>query len=108
MFKKSVSLVIMVALLVLGMNAYAQDKNAATKFVRGLANGITAFIEIPKQVYLTSKEREPFTGLTYGLAKGVCYGLLRTASGVYEVVTFAIPPYDKPVLEPDFVFEGWD
>lgn len=112
MLKRTV-VMLMVTMMVLSVaNVYAeekiQDKNALTKLGRGLANLVTGAVEIPKQMYLVSKEREPISGITYGTAKGICYGLLRTGAGVYDTLAFAIPPYDKPILEPEFVFEGWE
>lgn len=106
MLRKAVSLFIL-GLFVFSVGAFAEENNALSKLGRGVANALTGVVEIPKQIYLVSMEKEPVTGITYGTAKGVCYGLLRTASGVYETVAFAIPPYDKPVMEPAFVFEGW-
>jgi putative exosortase-associated protein (TIGR04073 family) len=108
--KRTVALLIVLVLALSVINAYAEekDKNALTKLSRGLANMLTGSIEVPKQIYLVSKEREPISGATYGFAKGICYGLLRTGSGVYDTLSFPIPPYDKPILEPEFVFDGWE
>ncbi|MFA6281314.1 MAG: exosortase system-associated protein, TIGR04073 family [Candidatus Omnitrophota bacterium] len=106
MFRKTVGLFIL-GLFVVSVGAFAEDHNALTKLGRGVTNALTGVVEIPKQVYLVSMEKEPVTGATYGTAKGICYGLLRTAAGVYDTVAFAIPPYDKPIMEPAFVFEGW-
>ena len=108
MVKKIVVLVLAVVISFAAVNAYAYDRNAATKLGRGLANAATCWIELPKQIYLVSKEREPFTGAIYGAAQGLCYSALRLAGGAYDAVTFLIPPYDKPLLEDEFVFEGWD
>jgi len=99
----------MLAILVLPMvSVYAEEsENALTKLGRGLANGVTGIVEVPKQIYLVSKEREPITGITYGTAKGICLGLMRTGAGVYDTLTFPIPPYNKPLMDPEFVFDGW-
>ncbi len=106
MLRKAVGLLI-VCLMVMSVSAFAEDNNALAKLGRGLTNAVTGVVEIPKQIYLVSQEKEPITGITYGTAKGICYGLMRTAAGVYDTLAFAIPPYDKPVMEPAFVFEGW-
>lgn len=106
MFRKAVGLFI-VGLMALSVSAYAEENNALAKLGRGLTNAVTGVVEVPKQIYLVSMEKEPVTGITYGTAKGLCYGVLRTAAGVYDTVAFAIPPYDKPIMEPAFVFEGW-
>ncbi|MCX5686034.1 MAG: exosortase system-associated protein, TIGR04073 family [Candidatus Omnitrophica bacterium] len=83
---------------------YAQDMGK--KIYRGLANIITGWIELPKNIYDTSVEDNPLSGLTIGLAKGVGMTIVRTGAGVYETVTFPfpIPEGYAPVLEPEFVF----
>ena len=67
-------------------------------------------MEIPKKVILISKNDNPLLGLTWGWVKGAAVGLLRTAAGVYETVTFPIPaPADyEPMVNPEFVFEEWE
>ncbi|MDP2922342.1 MAG: exosortase system-associated protein, TIGR04073 family [Candidatus Omnitrophota bacterium] len=107
MLKRTVVLMIVALVVCSVTSVYAEDKNALTKLGRGLSNAVTGVVEIPKQIYLVSKEREPVSGITYGTAKGICYGLLRTGAGVYDSLAFAFPPYDKPILEPEYVFEGW-
>lgn len=80
------------------------------KLGRGLANAVTGVVEIPKKVILISKNDNPALGLTWGLVKGAAVGLLRTAVGVYETVTFPIPaPADyEPMIQPEFVFQEWE
>ena len=98
----------MLGVLFLSTNGYAYDRNAATKLGRGVANIATGWIEIPKQIYQTSVEYDPFTGIVFGTVKGVAYGVLRTLGGGFDTATFIIPPYDKPVMQPEFVFEDWE
>ena len=80
------------------------------KLGRGLANTVTGVVEIPKKVILISKNDNPLMGFTWGFVKGAAVGLLRTAAGVYETVTFPIPaPADyEPIIHPEFVFEEWE
>ena len=80
------------------------------KLGRGLANTLTGVVEIPKKVFMVSKEENVFMGMTWGLVKGTTVGMLRTAAGVYETVTFPIPaPADyEPIIHPEFVFEEWE
>ena len=96
--------VVMVMVLAVASSAYAQDP--AKKLGRGLANILTGWIELPKNIYDTSVEDNPLAGLTIGLAKGIGMTIVRTGAGIYEVVTFPFPiPEDYgPVLEPEFVF----
>lgn len=84
--------------------SYAQDP--AKKIGRGLANILTGWVELPKNIYDTSVEDNPLSGLTIGLAKGVGMTIVRTGAGVYETVTFPfpIPEGYTPVLEPEFIW----
>ena len=86
--------------------SYAQDMGK--KLYRGLANVVTGWIELPKNIYDTSVEDNPLSGLTIGLAKGVGMTIVRTGAGVYEAVTFPfpIPEGYTPVVEPEFVMQA--
>ncbi len=97
-------LVVVVAVLGMATQVYAQDP--AKKLGRGLANILTGWVELPKNIYDTSVEENVLSGLTMGLAKGIGMTIVRTGAGVYEAVTFPFPiPEDyMPVLEPEFVF----
>ncbi len=103
-YKGLIIAVVMVMVLAVASSSYAQDP--AKKLGRGLANILTGWIELPKNIYDVSVEDNPLAGLTIGLAKGVGMTIVRTGAGVYEVVTFPFPiPEDYgPVLEPEFVF----
>ena len=104
MKKGLIMAVVMIMILAVATVSYAQDP--AKKLGRGLANILTGWIELPKNIYDTSVEDNPLAGLTIGLAKGVGMTIVRTGAGIYEVVTFPFPiPEDYgPVLEPEFVF----
>ncbi len=80
------------------------------KLGRGLANLFTGIVEIPKGVILRSKKEGAVKGLTSGFVEGAKQGLVRTASGLYEALTFPIPaPVDyEPMVSPEFVFEEWE
>ena len=99
-------LVCFVIIAVMGMATQAFAQDPAKKLGRGLANILTGWIELPKNIYDTSVEENVLSGLTMGLAKGVGMTIVRTGAGVYETVTFPFPiPEDyQPVLEPEFVF----
>lgn len=83
---------------------YAQDP--LTKLGRGVANTLTGWVELPKNIYNTSVEDNAFSGVTLGLARGAGMTLVRTGAGIFEIVTFPFPvPQDyKPLLEPEYVF----
>ena len=103
-FWKQVSLQVVAILLATTTVCFAQD--AFTKLGRGVANTLTGWVELPKNVYNTSVEENAFTGMTLGLAKGAGMTLVRMGAGIFEVATFPFPvPEDyKPVLEPEYVF----
>ncbi len=77
-----------------------------TKLGRGVANTLTGWVELPKNVYSTSVEQNALAGITVGLAKGAGMSIVRTSAGIYEIATFPFPlPQDyKPILEPEYVF----
>lgn len=83
---------------------FAQD--AFTKLGRGVANTLTGWVELPKNIYNTSVEDNAFSGMTLGLAKGAGMTLVRTGTGIYEIATFPFPLPENyvPILEPEYVF----
>lgn len=83
---------------------FAQDP--FTKLGRGVANVLTGWVELPKNIYNTSVEENAFAGLTVGLARGAGMTIVRTGAGIYEIATFPFPlPQDyKAILEPEYVF----
>jgi putative exosortase-associated protein (TIGR04073 family) len=106
MVKGIIICVAVLMLLNIATASYAQDMGK--KLYRGLANVVTGWIELPKNIYDTSVEDNPLSGITIGLAKGVGMTIVRTGAGVYETVTFPfpIPEGYTPVLEPEYVFKA--
>ena len=89
--------------------AYADENasgSALVKLTRGAVNTITGWVEIPKRVHETTEASGWGTGLTWGLLRGFGYGFVRTAAGLYEVVTFPFPapPDYESVIQPEYVF----
>ena len=91
-------------LLICATVCFADDP--FTKLGRGVANTLTGWVELPKNIYSTSVEQNAFSGMTLGLAKGAGMTLVRTGAGIYEIATFpfALPENYKPILEPEYVF----
>ncbi len=82
---------------------------AAQKAIRGLGNaGLGVVVEIPKTVYYGTLEDGPVYGLTVGLLEGLSWGIARTLTGVYEVVTFPFPIPDeyRSIYKPQYPFEA--
>ncbi|MDE2484646.1 MAG: exosortase system-associated protein, TIGR04073 family [candidate division NC10 bacterium] len=93
--------------------AFAGDEavagTAAQKVVRGVANtGLGVIAEVPKTIYYDTLEDGPLYGLTVGVLEGLSWGIARTLTGVYEVVTFPfpIPEGYRPIYQPHYPVEA--
>ncbi len=104
-FGRAVS-VLAVLVLVLTSATVCFASDPFTKLGRGVANTLTGWVEIPKNIYDTSVEDNAFAGMTLGLAKGAGMTLVRTGAGIYEIATFPFPLPEnyKAILEPEYVF----
>lgn len=82
---------------------------ASQKAVRGLANtGLGLVVEVPKTVFYDTLDAGPLYGLTVGVLEGLSWGIARTLTGIYEVVTFPfpIPEGYRPIYQPDYPVEA--
>ena len=79
------------------------------KFVRGATNFFTAIVELPKQTILTGRNHGT-VGYVVGPIKGAGMTLYRAFIGLTEAVFFLVPQpgYYDPMIEPEFVWQGWD
>ncbi|MDD5431880.1 MAG: exosortase system-associated protein, TIGR04073 family [Candidatus Omnitrophica bacterium] len=84
------------------------DKTPANKLGRGVINTATCWAEVPAEVMKMSKEKDPVVGCTLGLAVGIFNGLVRGVTGLYDAVTFVAPPYDKPIMKPEYSLKNAD
>lgn len=106
MFKHNVwkmMLVLFVISLIIGIAVPSYAENAGGKLRRGLANFATGWVEIPIAMDKAMKESNPVFGVIVGAVKGTVKGIARTAAGVYDLVTFPIPPYGKTWISPEFI-----
>lgn len=79
--------------------------NASEKFVSGIANAATGFVELPKNIILTSQKEGPLYGITIGVAMGIMHTVGRSLVGVLDAATFFIPT--KPSVNPPFVWQDF-
>lgn len=81
----------------------------AYKFVRGVTNFATAIVELPKQSYLSVRDRGG-VGYVVGPLKGVGMTVYRGFMGAAEAIFFPVPQpgYYDPMIDPEFVWMGWD
>ena len=83
-------------------------KSPVNKFSRGAINTATFWAELSARVCDVSKKHDPFLGLTLGVVEGTFTSILRGVSGVYDMVTFIVPPYDKPLMSPEYALNSLD
>ncbi len=79
--------------------------NASEKFVSGIANAATGWIELPKNIILTSQKEGPLYGITIGTAMGVMHTVGRSLVGVLDAATFFIPT--KPSVNPPYIWQDF-
>ena len=79
---------------------------AFSKLGRGAVNALTGWVEVPKRIHETAQRSGPWAGMTWGLLRGLGYGFIRPAGGLYEAVTFPFPapPGYRSVIQPEYVF----
>jgi putative exosortase-associated protein (TIGR04073 family) len=87
----------------------ATVEKMAFKLVRGVTNFTTSIAEIPKQSYLTIRDRGNI-GYVVGPIKGVGMALYRALIGTVETVFFMVPQpgYYDPMIDPEYVWNGWE
>ncbi len=99
---------IAVCALVLSLAAPAMAKTPGDKLARGIANVATGFLEVPQTIGQEWKEsNNAAVGIFAGFFKGIVQAVVRTGSGVWDVLTFpaAIPKDYEPLYHPDYVFD---
>lgn len=89
-------------------HAVAQDSyfnNSGERFVSGIANVATGWVELPKNIALTGQRDGPIYGITVGLATGLMHTVGRTLVGGLDAATFWLPL--KPSVNPPYVWEDF-
>ncbi|MCX5710217.1 MAG: exosortase system-associated protein, TIGR04073 family [Candidatus Omnitrophica bacterium] len=82
------------------------QKSPLNKLGRGFLNVVTSPEEIPAGIFRVSRDKGDFVGVTLGSVEGFCTFLIRGVVGIYDTVTFVVPPYDKPVMQPEYASES--
>lgn len=105
------------AFLAFAPASFAQDapkpefivEKMAFKLARGVTNFATAIVELPKQSYLTVRDRGD-VGYVIGPLKGIGMTIYRGFIGTVETVFFLVPQpgYYDPMIDPEFVWKGWE
>jgi putative exosortase-associated protein (TIGR04073 family) len=108
--KKRILLFSLLVLLTGAQELFAKEEasSAFDKLSRGVVNTVTCWAEIPEGIIKVSKEEEPVKGCVLGTIGGACAMALRAATGIFDTLTFFVPPYDKPLMEPEYALQGSD
>lgn len=96
----SVVIAAAVLLAALCTPAQADGKTPINKLTRGSVNFATGWLEVPNQISERRQEGSPLW-FVHGTVFGLGMTVTRTLYGVYDIVTFPFPPYDKPAMDPD-------
>lgn len=114
---RSFTLLLLLATLTLASPVLAQDgpkpefivEKMAFKLARGVTNLTTSIVELPKQSYLTVRDRGD-VGYVIGPLKGIGMTIYRAFIGSVETVFFLVPQpgYYDPMIDPEFVWKGWE
>jgi putative exosortase-associated protein (TIGR04073 family) len=84
------------------------ENSPVNKLGRGLINTATCWAEIPGEVARVSNETNPAIGFTLGVVQGTINTLIRGAMGIVDTLTFFAPPYDKPMMKPEYALVSAD
>lgn len=82
------------------------ERTPLNKLGRGLINTVTCLVEVPAEAFKVAEEKGPVVGCTLGVAEGVVVAFLRGLSGLYDTFTFVIPPYNKPLMQPEYALDS--
>jgi putative exosortase-associated protein (TIGR04073 family) len=81
-------------------------KTCFNKLGRGIVNILTSPSEIPAGAYRVSRTKGDFLGVTLGSVEGFFTFIIRGIVGVFDTATFIIPPYGKPIMQPEYAFQS--
>ncbi|MDP2924492.1 MAG: exosortase system-associated protein, TIGR04073 family [Candidatus Omnitrophota bacterium] len=90
-----------------GNEIYKND-SPVTKMSTGIVNATTSWVDVPAKISEESGKSNPLVGWTLGFGEGLVTGVARTGAGIIDIVTFALPPYDEPLIEPEHKVEKPD
>lgn len=100
--------ILLIAVLILSFSSAVYAKTPSDKLSRGVANVFSGFLEVPRTMGEEWKiSKNAAVGLFAGFFKGIVLGVVRTGSGLWDVLTFpiAVPKDYEPLYKPDYVFD---
>jgi len=82
------------------------NKTPINKFGRGMANIATFYLEVPASMVRVSQDKGELLGFTVGFFQGMFTSLLRLTTALYDTVTFIVPSYSKPLMQPEYATQS--
>ena len=93
---------------VVDLDKVPYSEKAINKLDRGVVNAATFWMEVPAEVARVSNEKDPFLGVTVGVVRGLVASIFRAGSAAFDTTTFLMPPYDKPLVKPEYAYNRAD
>jgi putative exosortase-associated protein (TIGR04073 family) len=83
---------------------------ATRKLGRGVANVLSAPLELIRKPFLVGQQDGGLAGVTVGIVQGLGAAVIREGAGLIEVVTFfaPFPNHFQPLVKPEFIYAGGD
>ncbi len=78
----------------------------SNKFVRGITNLATGWLEVPKNISNESRKSNAGVGLTWGSVKGGLHAVGRTTVGALDTATFYVP--SEEIVHSNYVWDDFD
>lgn len=86
-------------------NYFYMNNSPVSKASTGFVNTTTAWTDVPLKISEETEKSNPLAGWTVGFGEGFISGMVRTGAGIIDMVTFAMPPYDEPLIKPEHKVE---
>jgi len=100
------ALIILLVISMVGLSYAETTYGPMKKAGRGAKNLLLGWTDIPLSITeVTMDTNNAALGLSAGLWQGFKKAFPRTVSGLVDLVTFAIPDYDKSPVSPDPLME---
>lgn len=84
-------------------NKKSYGAKSLNKAAHGLANVTTGWLELPKNIYIMTRETNVLYGVIGGTGMGIFRTIGRTGLGVFDLITAPIPT--DPMVNPGYIWE---
>ncbi len=105
---KYFKLVFMISLFLQGVDFAQADSypdQVGEKLAVGSSNIALSWLEVPKNILVTSHQYNILMGISAGTIKGVLHMMGRTFCGAFDLVTFPIP--SESIVNPAYVYQNF-